>query len=118
MAVPPRRMIVLGLLTTLILLLLATAHYTKASESALATKVGDKVSELLHPGSSDSSSDESSKDEPESIMEPPYDHGTEKGPGGIGKHVHVKPSAPTPKSATIEGCEYPVVIHVDRKSVV
>ncbi|KAK0105534.1 hypothetical protein ONS96_004919 [Cadophora gregata f. sp. sojae] len=114
MALPPRRMIILGFITTLVLMLLATAHYTKASESALATKVGDKVSELLRSGSSDPPPEEGepSKNEAESVIEPPYDHGTEKGPGGVGKHLHVKPSAATPKSATIEGCEYPVVIHV------
>ncbi|KAH6705448.1 hypothetical protein DL95DRAFT_458447 [Leptodontidium sp. 2 PMI_412] len=112
MGPPPRRMIVLGLITTLVLLLLATAHYTKASESALATKVGDKVQELLHSGTSADDEAEEQPKEAESVLEPPYDHGTEKGSGGLGKHVHVRPSAPTPKAATIEGCQYPVVIHV------
>ncbi|KAL2062536.1 hypothetical protein VTL71DRAFT_6802 [Oculimacula yallundae] len=117
MSPPPRRMVVLGLLTTLILALLLTAHLTKASESALAVQVGDKVSELLHTATgSDSDGEGEGKDEEkkgeESVLIEPYNHGTEKGSGGIGKHVHVRPSASTPKSAAIAGCEYPVVIHV------
>ncbi len=109
---PPRRVIVLGLLTTLVIFLLATAHYTKASESALASKVGDRVQELLHPGGPDNKDETPTDATPEPAPEPEYDPGTEKGTDEIGKHVHVRPSAATNKSDGFKGCEYPVVIHV------
>ncbi|KAG4411101.1 hypothetical protein IFR04_015758 [Cadophora malorum] len=118
MGPPPRRLIVLGLITTLVLALLLTAHYTRASESALVAKVGGKVQELLHSGTSDHKEEEALRKpkeqpkEPEPAVDSGYDHGTEKGSGGVGRHVHVRPSAPTLKSAGFEGCEYPVVIHV------
>ncbi|CZT52462.1 uncharacterized protein RSE6_13799 [Rhynchosporium secalis] len=102
MSPPPRRMMVLGLLTTLMLALLLTAHLTRATGSALAVKVGGKVSELLHAGLPDSATqgDEVKKSK-ESVVS-----------GEIGKHFHVRPSASTPKTAAVAGCEYPVVIHV------
>ncbi|KAJ3346889.1 hypothetical protein HDU83_002576 [Entophlyctis luteolus] len=114
---------VLAVVTALILgLLVATAYVGDLSES-LPAKL-PKAAEFLHSASSDLSqpgyADEPSDnkltiDQPSNNQaepKPTYDHGTEKGSGGIGKHLRVKPSPPTPKSVAIPGCQYPIFIHV------
>jgi hypothetical protein len=107
MSPSPRRMVIFIPLAAIIVLL-TTAHYFTSPNSSLSTKslgklasnVGQHVQELLHTGGKGSSWDET------------WTSTTEKGSGGKGKHFHVRPSPLTSKQARIDGCDYPILIHV------
>lgn len=119
-ATPPRRALILALLTAFIIIL-TTAHYLTSPHSSSATEtlgkiaasVDDKVDDLLHPGDKTEETSQPSAPPANPAYEVPgVTAESEKGNDEVGKHFHVRPSAATTKEQGLQGCKYPIVIHV------
>ncbi|KAJ5038233.1 uncharacterized protein L3040_007100 [Drepanopeziza brunnea f. sp. 'multigermtubi'] len=157
-----RKIVILGLVFTFIVLLISGAAYRHPDKFDIS-HVNDRVHEILHPIVDESKDEPEAKEQliptpvPEPHDEPVVEEPSSKpveepsskpaeepsskpveepgskpeeepsstpepkptrlpeyvaGLNQVGKHVHVRPSPPTPKDQGFAGCNYPIVIHV------
>lgn len=123
-----RRILFCGLLAVLVLLLASAFHYSalgtpEGSErfGKFASSVNNQVQGILHPGTSTTTTGEDSTKVSDNSTTADGKHvdeiflgtkGSEKGTDQVGKHVHVDLSEEISTTAGIEGCQYPVVVHI------
>ncbi|KAJ4392968.1 hypothetical protein N0V93_002172 [Gnomoniopsis smithogilvyi] len=110
-----RRILFCGTLAAIVLFLVTAFHYTALGSPETSEKIGKfastvktQVQEILSPASS-ATTEEHPGDEVSSDI---YGTDSEKGTDEVGKHFHVDLSTEVTRFGGIEGCEYPVVIHI------
>lgn len=106
-----RRILFCGVLTLIVLFLVTAFHYTALGSPETSEKFGQfassvktQVQEILSP--------ESSAKTGEDLPLEPEGSDIEKGTDEVGKHVHVDLSTEIVRAPGVEGCEYPILIHV------